>query len=1159
MKFHKIHSVSARHRNSGFALVVTITLMVLLSILALGMLSLSSVTLRTGSHDQAMNQARANARMALQLAIGQLQSELGPDQRISAPATLLEDPAMPHDSKKFWTGTYESWAVTATTRPSPVFRKWLVSQDPATSAARSLAEAEPGSDSVPVYSDGVEQVLVPKIVAPGGTGSGALAWWTSDDNQKASLLPPPDDTEPGADLRALAMSGGNGGFPLIETNGSATPRPKPFEDVDPAAYREGSAPTFGQTALLVGADSSSTKGAFPHLTTNAAGLLTNVRSGGFRKDLSVFFGNPISEMPETGLYKGDGSEGGSFNVGQADPGKDGITWRELWAFHNLPTRVSRGVAASFTTGGSPPSSQAFIESRVDDEILKDPMFRYPWPSYVRYQALLSLYSEAIGDPADEMYQMYYVIDPIITVWNPLDIAISYAGVYNTVKYWHIPYEFVFTDGAEANPRKSSLASSIGNLNQANYVNMTIGKADKLILRPGEVVVLSQDSGDEPVSASFNSTVNGKKSWNLGGGIKYRAKIGNPGSEIPFKLKKGEVFNYDINPNDQRAVASGSSYALTMNDFWIYNTGPASSSNRSIYGGGVKIDGGKTGKNDGLKATDFPGIFDKIPDEDTLTLRPEACEEKQPVLLFNYILKNETDETLNTPTGGNYAPAKYLSRLNPKAYNYNFEYLSPSEIESYPWEIQVRPLTAGYESIVDASKSGAGFFGPGVDAATGASQVITHSVPREHPISLAAYQHSIANGLHIGAEDGSFSSGQILFPGISHAIGNSLAPSVIPMGQTESAIRDNNGDFDTSTPLADHSYLANAVLWDDWFLSGISPQTYEGFTTKRDQNAVATEFFNGEGQLPIQRYKPSLGSRESADLVSEILDADPLENSNLAVTPEFAPELSLPAAHIRVNGMFNVNSTSVEAWKAVLASLRDLPAPAQDSSGGNIAVEKTDSTPLSFLITPRGLEIDASKLGDSAEQNQWVGHRMLADEEIGSLAEAIVEQVKQRGPFLSLADFVNRRVGSNADLAVSGAIQAALDDADAKVNEEQIQNRGVTVEPSARPGLEFPKAENGAAAYGSSGVVKQADILTPMAPWISVRSDSFTIRAYGESKSSSGEISQAWCEATVERSPEFVDPSQPRTTLSDDLNPTNQTFGRRFLITSFRWMNPTEIQ
>jgi Tfp pilus assembly protein PilX len=84
------HIFIKQQKSKGFALIITISLLVLLTMVAIGMLSLSTVTLRSSSQNEATSIARSNARMALMSALGELQRQMGPDDRISAPASLVK-------------------------------------------------------------------------------------------------------------------------------------------------------------------------------------------------------------------------------------------------------------------------------------------------------------------------------------------------------------------------------------------------------------------------------------------------------------------------------------------------------------------------------------------------------------------------------------------------------------------------------------------------------------------------------------------------------------------------------------------------------------------------------------------------------------------------------------------------------------------------------------------------------------------------------------------------------------------------------------------------------------------------------------------------------------------------------------------------------------
>ncbi|MCB1130480.1 MAG: hypothetical protein KDN05_05075, partial [Verrucomicrobiae bacterium] len=75
-------------RPSGFALVVTLSLMILIALLSVGLLSLATISLRTAGASSSTAEARANARLALMMAVGQLQKVAGQDQRVTASAGL---------------------------------------------------------------------------------------------------------------------------------------------------------------------------------------------------------------------------------------------------------------------------------------------------------------------------------------------------------------------------------------------------------------------------------------------------------------------------------------------------------------------------------------------------------------------------------------------------------------------------------------------------------------------------------------------------------------------------------------------------------------------------------------------------------------------------------------------------------------------------------------------------------------------------------------------------------------------------------------------------------------------------------------------------------------------------------------------------------------
>ena len=106
------------------------------------------------------------------------------------------------------------------------------------------------------------------------------------------------------------------------------------------------------------------------------------------------------------------------------------------------------------------------------------------------------------------------------------------------------------------------------------------------------------------------------------------------------------------------------------------------------------------------------------------------------------------------------------------------------------------------------------------------------------------------------------------------------------------------------------------------------------------------------------------------------------------------------------------------------------------------------------------------------------------------------------------------------------------------------------------------ASNSAADGGNAmdGYLTQADLLNVLGNAATARSDTFTIRGYGEARDASGQVTaSATCEAVVQRLPDWYDPADAAETAPASLTSgSNKTMGRRFRLLAFRWLNTDEI-
>ncbi|CAA6692020.1 MULTISPECIES: hypothetical protein [unclassified Lentimonas] len=168
---------------SGFALVLALMLMAFILLLLLSMTTLVQVESRAATNSLEQLRARESARLALMLAIGELQKHAGPDQRVTARAEILGDGNYA-PAAKFWTGVWD------TTDPSAE-PTWLVSganADPANlpTSVISLEEAFDANSNKDITEDGDFSNTQIEFITTDAQAT-RYAWWISDEGAKAPV------------------------------------------------------------------------------------------------------------------------------------------------------------------------------------------------------------------------------------------------------------------------------------------------------------------------------------------------------------------------------------------------------------------------------------------------------------------------------------------------------------------------------------------------------------------------------------------------------------------------------------------------------------------------------------------------------------------------------------------------------------------------------------------------------------------------------------------------------------------------------------------------------------------------------------------------------------------------------------------------------------
>ena len=1184
-------AVVASRTEKGFALVVTLALMILLTIVAVGLLTLSSISLRGSTASSGQAAARANARMAMMLAIAELQKMTGPDQRVTLTSSMQVGTA---PANPCWTGAIDVSpnALTLDAKSAPI--KWLVSgdkSDPAKALTKSTQPNQGDALKLGTFNSSATttaDLLAPLVNVTQGTNKGRYAWWIGDEGAKVRVDVAKPRTTPTTENDRLAQSQTplEAGLVKLGNKWSAF-APVPSGTIDKSAV------ISMQTAALAAADKTLATEYFNDVTTGGYGLPVNVVAGGMKADLSLIFDRSQISKKFGELYCGATPSAGSFNgvplynFATKTPSKfylsDAITkngtlktgpnWGILWnyaalwqnvASQQIPMVGSNPLVESdlrFKTW-LPYSNSDQGSFRRDVEHTNSAVT----PVLSLFQMGFRLNSELVPPTTPPSTTVYYKaqlgIQPVIGIWNPYNIVIKAASYrFDWALYPYFRFNYAkptgtgtFTDGRltklwlrEEWTSGTNVIPTPGDGAGGKWLQLETPSID---LQPGEFRLFSVV---DRISVKAGQTYALKPGWSEKGAFivdlkddtgsvrlvpkGYRAWFGDivlqdtQSSEVKSKFPA-----LDLNAVSSTwfTLKSGNNVLLRATELWNGGNDPSVSTAFKVP---EPVVSGSSGGLDTTKTTylieDLTG--DKVtPNIATwsffsrTTSQIEGPDENQR-------LRGWTDSNPRALVTNSLWDGSTISSTGARSgWHTTSQFMGA-------WNAPGKPKVVGDGrggnrgllceggsaiSEPEVSKSGGryqGFGGAANTLAGGKTNAIVYDVPRSPLVSVGQFQHAQLSRYNFE-------------PGF--VVGNSYANPRIPLTATI------NSNFTGIAGLnvTDTSFEVNKKLWDGFFFSTLGLDylgtTGSSFDTFFDIKKLAS----GETALPNPRmvFAPAQG--------------DTTLDKILADNPDRAPEAI--AARIQVKGAFNVNSTSKTAWKAMLSSMGASQLPVVDPLTGAASWQSPSGTRFNrfgHVITNKAYE----RGGAGDEDPFWKGWRNLSDAELDQLAEEVVNEVKARGPFRSMAEFVNRNpTASNSQHQLKGPLQAALDRA---INVGFPTSIGKAA--AVPPGAQFSAAvttENQAA--GSASYLLQGDVLQSLAPVLQVRSDYFKIRTCGEALDANGNVTaRAWCEAFVQRTSDYLDPQDSSYKNPSELaSATNKAFGRCYEIVSFRWLASSEI-
>jgi hypothetical protein len=1177
-------------------------MMVLLVVVAVGLLTLASLELRKISHLQPTAVARANARLAMMQAIGQLQRTMGPDQRVSATAEILRKEVKQPHLTGAWRSTLENG--------DPVFsrddmagslrdERWTRNLDFADQVIEWLVSGkgdptkEPGSDQIPLYQVyGDAPVSAPRVAIADTTGKtiGNIAWWTGDLGVRANL----GTTDPRAKIAANPHSPEDGGIYRVMVSQAADM--KLMEDGVEVESEKLNRMASSRMMDFSGApDDWVEKHAFD-FTTDSSGVLANVADGGLKGDLTAYF-----ERGEVGPYKNlaglsdddplVGGEGGSETaIGKSRYDLSAPRFGLLRDWANLPVPFS-GKNVNSRLPDLDPKAAAASEARA---LANENPVKLAGNKRVGLQPILveasnftQMSTYLNKDEGVKWYQIRQLMYPRVVLWNPYNCELRFER------------SIVMIQGNGRQEMITKNISSSGNVFETSWLNFEGGRS--IDFGGGGISgIMNSSAYNDPYMGSYYFSIpettfqpgeclvfSPAKAAEYDGYSAYRPTEYNLNENVlscevspdPARCYYVSASDYD-DPNDPNE-----DYGITFLPIsFRYAPTVLFVNGRFITITNQGDDARAILKQVGQESKVTFESFDKLQQICVLSASLQYGGGKEPRISWNpkdpmamELLSKVNPKPTIAPTvrtregirlrwfdehpsntgAGSLARTPYFEEALLANWNPRASYIVRSPWENIggnaPWFFgaYTRDLydqAVSWEEQMPIPRDGRFHGNPFGPPQEGHDRYILFDVPRTETglVSLGQLQHVKLSDL-------------IWHP--SYALGNSLVDPRLGSGGFEGL--DRTSAITTKVDSADYGgFHMDEIGWssdnqrstskDEW---ASNARAMLGDVPLKD-NLVYDLSFEANRKLWDDFYLSSGSTADKGDfLLDPVLNPLPngrmrLATGNGEVTADSLGDFHRSASQLMLDGAFNVNSMRVEAWKALLGSTRK----SGYSGNGNV--------PFPRVLDPVGA---AWTNEDSADSDDvWSGYRELTPEEIGRLAVAIVDEVKLRGPFISMADFVNRRLAGD-ETGRMGALQAAIEKAGLN---SSLTNTYPLNNTRSLPNYKHPDnipdptrmeqtLKPSSKAWGAPGFLTQADVLQVIGPALSARSDTFVIRAYGDAVDGAGTVvARAWCEAVVQRTPKPLDPDDSG--LNSRLAGKFNDFGRQFNITSFRWLSPDEV-